>query len=225
MIPIFRTATILFGLLTLLTGVGYPLAVTAIAQIAFPSAANGSLLTSERNTSWKASEQNWRDGSSRPTSSRSWAGSELIGQNFRQTKYFWGRPSSTAPFAYNASSGSGSNQATSNPMFLEAVRTRVSRLQSEDPENHAAVPVDLVTSSASGLDPHISEAAAMYQVARIARVRKMESDTVNRLVLSHLERPTFGILGQSRVNVLKLNLALDAMIPDVAPEAKSIISE
>ena len=209
MFQMIRTAAILLGLLTLLTGVAYPLAITAFAQIAFPRAANGSLFERPDNTSHVTSE-NWRDWHSDSSHQGSWAGSNLVGQPFSSPKYFWGRPSATAPVGYNGLGGSGSNQATTNPALVDAVRGRIAKLQAEDPENHAPIPVDLVTTSASGLDPHISEAAAIYQIARIARIRKMDSSTVTRLVLSHLERPTIGIFGVTRVNVLKLNLALDA---------------
>ena len=205
MFSIFKTASILFGVLTLITGVAYPLAVTAFAQVAFPREANGSLFEARHDKA----PRNLRAWRGDPSKVESWIGSDWIGQPFRDEKYFWGRPSSTAPFACNAMAGSGSNLSTTNPALQEAVRERVAKLRQADPDNQAKVPVDLVTASASGLDPHISEAAALYQVERIARVRKIEPYTVNKLVLSHTERPTLGIFGQTRVNVLKLNLALD----------------
>ena len=219
MIQIVRTATILLGLLTVVTGVAYPIAVTAVAQIAFPKAANGSLIEKPR---LKANSVSRNHSENEPTESPKWAGSELIGQPFNDPKYFWGRPSDTAPVACNGMGGSGSHQATPNPGLVDAVRDRVAKLRQEDPENHAKVPVDLVTASASGLDPHISEAAARYQVRRVARLRKIEPATVEKLVSNSLERPTIGIFGQSRVNVLKLNLELDAKIAAIS---KGVIPE
>ena len=206
----------MLGLLTISTGVAYPLAVTAVAQIGFPKAANGSLFEKPRGAANTPAHGNARDWRSDHTQPPKWAGSELIGQPFSDPKYFWGRPSATAPVAYNGMGGSGSNQAPTNPALVEAVRERVTKLRQDDPDNHAKVPVDLVTASASGLDPHISEAAALYQVGRVARLRKIEPYTLNKLVLSHLERPTIGIFGQTRVNVLKLNLALDAKTEEVS---------
>ncbi len=216
MFQILRTAITLLALLTVITGVAYPFAVTAVAQIGFPKAANGSLFEKPLgagNSSVHSNARDWRSATDQPPK---WAGSELIGQPFSDPKYFWGRPSATAPVAYNSMGGSGSNQATTNPALVDAVRERVAKLRQEDPDNLAKVPVDLVTSSASGLDPHISEAAALYQVGRVARLRKIEPYTLNKLVLSHLERPTIGIFGQTRVNVLKLNLALDAKAEEVS---------
>ena len=174
--------------LTVLTGVAYPLVITGVAQVAFPHAANGSLIVV--------------DGKA--------LGSELIGQPFDDPKYFWGRPSATSPYPYNAGSSSGSNLGPTNPDLEKAVKERVEVLRAADPGNTAPVPVDLVTASASGLDPHISPAAALYQVRRVARARGLDEAAVRQLVEGHTDDRTFGILGEPRVNVLALNLALDA---------------
>ncbi len=210
MFQIIRTATILFSLLSFLTGIAYPIAVTVVAQLAFPWAANGSLIEPTNESTTASKHKNGRDWRGNSSESGLRVGSDVIGQPFSSPKYFWGRPSATAPVPCNGMAGSGSNQATTNPALVDAVRERVSKLQAEDPDNHALIPVDLVTASASGLDPHISEAAAIYQIARVARARQMEPSTVTKLVLTQLERPTWGILGQKRINVLRLNLALDA---------------
>ena len=209
MLHLIRTAALLLGLLTVLTGLIYPLIVTVVAQAVFPWQANGSLVKHPRLIRQLVPRDGERVGPEHPGTSEMWVGSELIGQSFNDPKYFWGRPSATASVAYNGLGGSGSNQAATNPALVEAVRERVARLQSADPGNHAQIPVDLVTASSSGLDPHISEAAALYQVSRVARVRKSDSTTLNTIVQSHVERPTMGVFGQSRVNVLKLNLELD----------------
>lgn len=216
MFSILRTATILFGLLTVVTGVVYPIAVTVFAQVAFPHAANGSLFEKPGESSSPPSHGNSRDWRAGSSSNKAWIGSELVGQPFSDPKYFWGRPSATAPMTYNGLGGSGSNQATTNPALSDAVRDRVAKLRAEDPDNQAAVPVDLVTASGSGLDPHISEAGALYQVGRVARVRKIDPYSLNKLVIYHTERSTGGILGQARVNVLKLNLALEALTSETA---------
>jgi K+-transporting ATPase ATPase C chain len=174
-------------LLSLITGVAYPVLVTGVAQLVFPRQANGSLLV--------------KDGKV--------AGSSLIGQPFDDPKYFWGRPSATSPFPYNAGASSGSNQGPTNPALIEAVRGRVAALRAADPGNAAAVPVDLVTASASGLDPHISPAAALYQAGRVARARGLDESRVRELVERHVEGRQLGFLGEPRVNVLLLNFALD----------------
>ncbi|MCS6296147.1 MAG: potassium-transporting ATPase subunit KdpC [Nitrospira sp.] len=185
-----RSALMVFLILTILTGVAYPLVVTGIAQLLFPHQANGSLI--------------YKDG--KPI------GSTLIGQPFDEPKYFWGRPSATAPFPYNAAASSGSNLGPTNPALTEAVKTRVAALRASDPGNDTPVPVDLVTASGSGLDPHISPASAEYQVRRVARARGREEAFVRTLVSQHTEGRQLGMLGERRVNVLALNLALDASV-------------
>jgi len=174
-------------LLTVVTGVIYPLLVTGIAQLVFPFQANGSLIV--------------KDGKV--------VGSALIGQPFDDPRYFWGRPSATSPFPNNAAASSGSNLSPTNPALISAVQGRVDALRAADPTNKAAVPVDLVTASGSGLDPHISPAAALYQVSRVARERKLAPDAVRALVDRHTEGRFLGLLGEPRVSVLALNLALD----------------
>lgn len=175
-------------LLTLVTGVAYPLLVTGIAQVVFPSQAQGSLIVKDGRT----------------------VGSALIGQPFDDPKYFWSRPSATSPFADNAGSSSGSNLSPTNPDLVKAVQGRVDALRAADPGNTAPVPVDLVTGSGSGLDPHISPAAALYQVPRVAKARGLKPDAVRQVVERHIEGRFLGILGEPRVNVLALNLALDS---------------
>jgi K+-transporting ATPase ATPase C chain len=189
MLKELRSAVFSFLVLTLLTGIAYPLFVTGISQGLMPGKANGSLIM--------------QDG--KPV------GSSLIGQSFSDPKYFWSRPSATGPTPYNASASSGSNQGPTNPALMDAVKGRVQALRDADSGNQQAVPVDLVTASASGLDPHISPAAAEYQLARVARVRNLNPDAVRKLVAEHTEGRQFGILGEPRVNVLELNLALDAL--------------
>ena len=173
--------------LSMLTGVVYPLVTWGIAQLAFPRAANGSLI-----------EQNGKV-----------VGSALIGQPFDDPKYFWSRPSATSPQPYNGASSSGSNQGPRNPALADAVKDRVKALRDADPGNNAAVPADLVTASGSGLDPDISMAAAEYQLARVAKARGMSVEAVHSLVSASTQGRTFGLLGEPRVNVVKLNLALD----------------
>ena len=173
--------------LTVLTGIAYPLLVTGIAQLAFPHQANGSLVESGGKT----------------------VGSTLIGQPFSDPKYFWSRPSATSPQPYNAMASSGSNQGPRNPALADAVKDRVKALRDADPESKAAVPADLVTASGSGLDPEISVAAAEFQVHRVAKARGLTEDKVRALVSANTSGRTFGVLGEPRVNVVSLNLALD----------------
>jgi len=185
---ILRPALVLLLVLTFLTGIVYPLLVTGLAQTLFPFQSHGSLIV--------------RDGKA--------IGSNLIGQSFTDPAHFWGRPSATGPMAYNASASSGSNLGPMNPALTEAVKTRVAALRAADPSNLAAVPVDLVTASASGLDPHISLAAAQYQLGRVAKARQQSTLAVQALIDQATQRPLFGLLGEPVVNVLQLNLALDA---------------
>ena len=173
--------------LTLLTGVAYPLATWGIAQLAFPAAANGSLVVA----------------GGKPIAS------SLIGQPFSDPRYFWSRPSATSPMPYNGAASSGSNQGPRNPALADAVRSRIEMLRAVDPSNGAAVPADLVTASASGLDPHISVAAAEFQLARVARTRGLGVESVRAILEQNTEGRTFGLLGEPRVNVVLLNLALD----------------
>jgi K+-transporting ATPase ATPase C chain len=182
-----RPALTLVVLLTLLTGVVYPVLVTLVAQTVFPHQANGSVVL--------------RDGQP--------IGSELIGQPFDDPRYFWGRPSATGPTPYNAASSTGSNLGPTNPALLDAVKGRVEALRNAHPDETGPVPVELVTASASGLDPHISPAAAEYQVARVAKARGLTEDHVRQLIAAHTEGRTLGLLGEPRINVLRLNLALD----------------
>jgi potassium-transporting ATPase KdpC subunit len=183
-----RAAVLIFLVLTVLTGVAYPLLVMAIAQVAFNHQANGSLIV--------------RDGKV--------VGSELIGQAFDNPEYFWSRPSATAP-AYNGAASTGSNYGPTNQAQIDAVKGRVAAAREANPDQIAPVPIDLVTVSASGLDPHISPAAADFQIARVAKARGLPEAKVRELVSANTESRTFGVLGEPRVNVLKLNLALDAM--------------
>ena len=184
-----RPAIVLFVLLTIITGMVYPLAVTGVATVLFPSAASGSLIV--------------KDG--KPI------GSRLIGQPFDEAKYFWGRPSATGPYGYNAGASSGSNLGPLNPALESAVKDRVANLKAADPSQQESPPIDLVTASGSGLDPHISPAAAFYQVGRVAQARSLPPERVKELVQQHIEPRTFGLLGEPRVNVLVLNLAIDEL--------------
>jgi len=188
-LSVLRPALVLFLLLTVLTGFLYPLLVTGLAQLLFPRQAAGSIITRAGHP----------------------LGSRLIGQSFSDPRYFWSRPSATTPQPYNATASSGSNQGPLNPALLDAIKTRVAALHAADRDNRLPVPVDLVTASGSGLDPEISVAAANYQVARVARTRGLAPEQVRALIAQHTEGRLLGILGEPRVNVLELNLALDAL--------------
>ena len=183
---ILRPAIVLFAVLSAITGVAYPLAVTGIAKAVFPAQAAGSLIEAGGKT----------------------VGSALIGQNFSDPKNFWGRPSATSPMANNATASSGSNLGPLNPALIDAVKGRIAALQAADPQNKQLIPVDLVTASASGLDPHISVAAVRYQAPRIARLRGLSAAQVDALIEQQTEGQLLGFIGEPRVNVLELNLAL-----------------
>ena len=186
---LIRPALSLFVLLSVVTGIAYPLAVTGIAKAAFPAAADGSLIV--------------KDGKS--------VGSVLIGQNFTETRYFWGRPSATGPMPYNATASGGSNQGPLNPALVDTVKARIDALKAADPDNPLPIPADLVTASGSGLDPHISPEAAAYQVTRVAGQRHVPAADVKALVSKYTEGRQWGVFGEPRVNVLQLNIALDAL--------------
>lgn len=185
---LLRPAVSLFVVLTVLTGVVYPLAVTGVGRVLFADAANGSIVTVNGKP----------------------AGSALIGQQFSSPGHFWGRPSATGPQPYNAAASSGSNLGPLNPALIDAVKARIVALKAADPGNDQPVPIDLVTASASGLDPDISLAAAYYQAARVARARRVALEEVKALIDRHAQHPWLGIFGEPRVNVLALNLALTA---------------
>jgi potassium-transporting ATPase KdpC subunit len=184
-----RTAVLLFAVMTFLTGILYPFAVTELAQALFPRQANGSLM--------KITEEKMV--------------SELVGQPFSEPRYFWGRPSATQPVAYNGASSAGSNLGPSNPIIKETVQKRIAALRSADPDNQLPIPVDLVTASGSGLDPHISPAAALYQASRVAKARGIDEKKVVDLIRMSIRDRQFGILGEPTVHVLLLNMALDAV--------------
>jgi len=189
MTALFRPAIVLFLILTGITGIVYPLVVTGIAQVVFPSQAGGSLIVKEGKP----------------------VGSSLIGQSFSDRKAFWGRPSATSPQPYNGTASGGSNLGPLNPALTDGIKSRIEALQAVDPTNKAPIPVDLVTASASGLDPDISLAAAYYQLPRVARERGLAPDAVRSIIAAHARGKLLGILGEPRVNVLDLNLALDAL--------------
>jgi K+-transporting ATPase ATPase C chain len=188
---LLRPMLVLFAAMTLIAGIAYPIVVTAIGQAVFPYQANGSILE--------------KDG--KPV------GSELIGQQFDAPYYFWGRLSATAPNPYNARNSGGSNLGPTNPALVDEVKGRIQALHAADPANTAPIPVDLVTSSGSGLDPHISPAAAAYQASRVAKARGLTLDQVQRMIAGNTSGRQFGVLGEPRVNVLRLNLALDRIRP------------
>jgi potassium-transporting ATPase KdpC subunit len=189
MTAIVRPAIVLFLVLTVITGVLYPLVITGIAQTVFPDQAGGSILVENGKP----------------------VGSHLIGQRFSDPKHFWGRPSATAPQPYNGLASGGSNLGPLNPTLTDGIKARIAALRTADPANMAPVPVDLVTASASGLDPEISSAAAYYQAARVARARGLRPEAVRALIAAHAQGRWLGILGEPRVNVLELNLALEGL--------------
>jgi potassium-transporting ATPase KdpC subunit len=189
LLAVIRPALVLLLLLTVLTGIVYPLLVTGVAQALFPRQAAGSLIL--------------RGGHA--------VGSRLIGQSFSDPGHFWSRPSATTPQPYNGTGSTGSNLGPLNPALSDAVKERLAALRAADPGNSAPAPVDLVTASASGLDPEISVAAAEYQAARIARARSLPVERVRALIAAHTEGRLLGVLGEPRINVLELNLALDAL--------------
>lgn len=189
---LLRPALFLFVVLSLVTGLAYPFLVMGVAQSLFSNMANGQLI-----------EKNGQV-----------VGSEIIGQSFTEPKYFWGRLSATGPMSHNASASGGSNLGPTNPALLDAVKARIDTLRAVDPSNKAPVPVDLVTASGSGLDPHISVAAANYQLMRVARARHLPPDTLEALVSQHTDQALLGFIGEAHVNVLTLNLALDALPSD-----------
>jgi potassium-transporting ATPase KdpC subunit len=197
MIKHLKPAIILFVILSVITGVIYPAVVTGLAQLVFPNQANGSLMTADNGKT---------------------TGSRLIGQPFSNPGHFWGRPSATGPFQYNAGASSGSNLGPTNPALIDAIKTRIQALKAADPDNKAPVPVDLITASGSGLDPHISPAAADYQINRVAKARNMQPEKLRALVGTNTVSRQWGFLGEPRVNVLTLNLALSA-IPVTSADA------
>jgi len=184
-----RSAVLLFASITFLTGIVYPFVVTGMAQALFPRQANGSLIEITKDKT----------------------ASELVGQPFSDPRYFWSRPSATTPVAYNGASSAGSNLGPSNPDLKATVHMRIAALLAADHENRVPIPVDLVTASGSGLDPHISPAAAMYQVSRVAKARGTDKKDIEKLVCMHIRDRQFGIFGEPTVHVLHLNMALDAM--------------
>ncbi|QKH34693.1 potassium-transporting ATPase subunit KdpC [Achromobacter pestifer] len=188
---ILRPALVVFAALSLVTGLAYPFLTTGIAAAVFPHEAAGSLIKQGDRV----------------------VGSELIGQSFTSPGYFWGRPSATAPMPYNGAGSSGSNLGPRNPALADAIQARIAALKAADPDNPVPVPVDLVTASGSGLDPHISPAAAAYQAARVARARDLPRAQIDALIQAHTEKPWLGVLGDPAVNVLTLNLALDQLRP------------
>jgi K+-transporting ATPase ATPase C chain len=191
MLIILRQVTVVLGMFVIICGVIYPAVVTGISKITFASKTEGSLIKNESGTV---------------------IGSELIGQQFTSHKYFWGRLSATSPVAYNASASSGSNLSNSSAVLLDSVKARIDALKNADPENALKIPADLVTASASGLDPHISVAAATYQANRVAKIRGLSSEKVQEFIDKYTTSRIMGVIGEPVVNVLKLNLALDGKI-------------
>jgi potassium-transporting ATPase KdpC subunit len=197
MATIFRPAIVLFLILTAITGIVYPLVITGIAQLVFPAQAGGSIIL--------------KDGKA--------VGSSLIGQSFSDPKHFWSRPSATTPQPYNGLASGGSNLGPLNPVLTDGIKARIDALRAADPSNTAPIPVDLVTASGSGLDPDISVAAAYYQVPRVARTHGLQPEAVRTLVDAHAHGRWLGVLGEPRINVLELNLALDALNSSIARPA------
>jgi K+-transporting ATPase ATPase C chain len=189
MFAVVRPCLVLLGLMTILTGVAYPFIVTGLAQALFPHQANGSLIVHNGKV----------------------VGSQLIGQSFEDARYFWGRPSATSPVPYNAGASAGSNLGPTNPTLLELVQARVTKVRQMHPGQSGPIPADLVTASASGLDPHITPAAAYFQTKRVAQARSLDAGRVRTLVSAHVEEAFLKTWGERRVNVLRLNLALDAL--------------
>ena len=187
MLTMIRNSLMSLSLFTVITGLIYPLAVTGLAQAIFPSQANGSVIT--------------KNGKA--------VGSKLIGQQFENPKYFWGRLSATGPYPYNGGASSGSNLGQNNPALMTAVQARIDALHAADQGNDAKIPVDLVTASGSGLDPHISQAAAEYQINRVAKTRGLDQTSLRTLIANHTQGRWLGLIGEPAVNVLELNLALD----------------
>ncbi|MGJ0483794.1 MAG: potassium-transporting ATPase subunit KdpC [Methylomicrobium sp.] len=190
MFMLIKPAIMMLLIWTVLTGMFYPALVTGLAQVFFPEQAKGSILRDKHDKA---------------------IGSALIGQPFRGIQYFWGRPSATIPYPYNAGASGGSNLGPTNPALTEAVKARIETLRTADPDNKASIPIDLITASASGLDPHISPAAALYQIPRVAKARHLDPKKLENIVQSYTEGRQWGFLGEPRVNVLTLNLALDAI--------------
>jgi K+-transporting ATPase ATPase C chain len=184
-----RSTILLFAVMTFLTGILYPIAVTVFAQVLFPRQANGSLIKINKDKT----------------------ASELVGQPFSEPRYFWGRPSATVPIAYNGASSAGSNLGPSNPELKATIQMRITALLADDYENRLSIPVDLVTASGSGLDPHISPASALYQASRVAQARGVDKRNIEELVRLHIHDKQFGVFGEPTVHVLRLNMALDAM--------------
>jgi potassium-transporting ATPase KdpC subunit len=208
-----RSSVVIFVVLTLITGVAYPLVVTLVAQTVFPHQANGSLVQpiGENTGEKQVNIRDWWGKGREAKSEVQPIGSELIGQQFSSDRYFWSRPSATSPTPYHAAASTGSNYGPTNPSQLDAVKTRVEALRKVSHDEKSPVPIDLVTASGSGLDPHISPAAAEYQVPRVARARNISEYEVRRVIAENVENRTLGLLGEPRVNVLRINLAIDEM--------------
>jgi potassium-transporting ATPase KdpC subunit len=215
---ILRAAVVVFAALTFMTGIVYPTVITFLAQGIFPYQANGSLIRPDE----QAHEHDhinlldWRGAYQTHGKANVVLGSELIGQEFRERRYFWGRPSATSPVPYNGAASTGSNLGPTNEAQLQAVRNRIDAVLNSSPDYQSPIPIDLVTASASGLDPHISPAAADYQVPRVAIARGVGEYVVRRLVAQNIEGRTWGVLGEPRVSVLRLNLALDELKSETA---------